>query len=121
MTDNGGTTQTVYTHGLDIDEPLALERSNQYAYYHADGLGSLVSITDGTGNIIQTYTMIPSAILRQRRPSPTALPTLVGNMTKRRAFTSSAYNIADALSPPWLAGPLLSQPSSSDQVVIKRC
>jgi len=56
MTDNSGTTQTVYTHGPNIDEPLSLERDGQYAYYHADGLGSIVSITDDTGNIIQTYT-----------------------------------------------------------------
>jgi RHS repeat-associated protein len=55
MTDNSGATQTVYTHGPGTDEPLALERNNQYVYYHADGLGSIVSITDGAKNIIQTY------------------------------------------------------------------
>jgi RHS repeat-associated protein len=55
MTDGNGTAQTVYTHGPNTDEPLALERNNQYAYYHTDGLGSIVSLTDGARNVLQTY------------------------------------------------------------------
>jgi|GEM_PF-995382 len=56
MTNASGTTQTIYTHGPNIDEPLALERNGQYSYYHADGLGSIVSITDSARSIVQTYT-----------------------------------------------------------------
>jgi hypothetical protein len=54
MTDGTGTSQTVYTHGPGIDEPLAIERDESYAYYHADGLGSIVSITDPSRNVLQT-------------------------------------------------------------------
>jgi RHS repeat-associated protein len=56
MTDGSTTSQTVYTHGPNIDEPLAIERDGSYAYYHADGLGSVVSITDPSRNVLQTYT-----------------------------------------------------------------
>ena len=33
MMNASGTTQTVYTHDPNIDEPLALERNESYAYY----------------------------------------------------------------------------------------
>jgi RHS repeat-associated protein len=56
MTDGTNTSQTVYIHGPNIDEPLAIERDGNYAYYHADGLGSVVSITDPSRNVLQTYT-----------------------------------------------------------------
>lgn len=53
--DTGSVTKTFYTHGPSVDEHLALERSGQNYYYHADGLGNIVSITDATKNIIQSY------------------------------------------------------------------
>lgn len=52
----GGVTQTFYTHSPNIDEPLALERNGQHYYYHADGLGSISTITDTNKNIMQSYT-----------------------------------------------------------------
>lgn len=55
-TDPSGTAvKTFYTHGPGIDEHLALERGGQFDYYHADGLGSIVSITDGNHNVVQSY------------------------------------------------------------------
>ena len=56
LTDNSGTTKTFYTHGPNIDEPVALERSGLYYYYHADGLGSIAAITDQSANVVQSYT-----------------------------------------------------------------
>ena len=36
-----------YIHGPGIDEPLArIDGSGAVAYYHADGLGSIVAMTD---------------------------------------------------------------------------
>jgi len=35
-----------YTHGPGIDEPLIMERGGQSYYYHADGLGSITTLTD---------------------------------------------------------------------------
>lgn len=55
LTENGTTTKTFYTHGPGIDEPLAMERGGQYYYYHTDGLGSVVSITDAAHNDVQSY------------------------------------------------------------------
>ena len=44
-----------YTHGLNIDEPLAMTRSGATSYYHADGLGSITSLSDSTGASAATY------------------------------------------------------------------
>lgn len=52
---NGATEKTVYTHGAGVDEHLALERSGQSYFYHADGLGSIVSITDRNRAVVQSY------------------------------------------------------------------
>ena len=51
--------QAQYTHGSGIDEPLMMKRNiggvwKDY-YYHADGLGSIVSITDESGGVIEKY------------------------------------------------------------------
>ena len=53
--DGGATTRTFYTHGQGIDEPLAMERNGNYYYYHADGLGSITTITDANRNVVQSY------------------------------------------------------------------
>ncbi len=45
-----------FTQGLGIDEPLATYASGVPAYYEADGLGSITSLTDPTGAIANSYT-----------------------------------------------------------------
>ncbi|HXJ17122.1 MAG TPA: RHS repeat-associated core domain-containing protein, partial [Candidatus Polarisedimenticolia bacterium] len=45
-----------YTQGQNIDEPLAMSRSAVTSYYEADGLGSVTSLTNGAGALVQTYT-----------------------------------------------------------------
>ena len=49
-------TKTFYTHGSGTDEHLALERGGSVYCYHADGLGSIVKITDAGKNVVQSYT-----------------------------------------------------------------
>ena len=44
-----------YTHGLGIDEPLIMECGGQSYYYHTDGLGSVVMLTDSSGAVVQSY------------------------------------------------------------------
>jgi RHS repeat-associated protein len=45
-----------FTFGPGIDEPLAVRRTNgPVAYYQADGLGSITSLTDSAGAVVQTY------------------------------------------------------------------
>jgi RHS repeat-associated protein len=51
----GSVTKTWYTQGPGTDEHLALERSGSFYYYHADGLGSIVDITDANRNVVQSY------------------------------------------------------------------
>ncbi len=54
--DDGSTTTTThYVHGPGIDEPLAMVRSGQSYYYHTDGLGSIVAISDNNRAIVQRY------------------------------------------------------------------
>ncbi len=56
FTTAGGTEKTFYTHGPGIDEPLALEWSGSYYYFHADGLGSITHITNAAKTVVQSYT-----------------------------------------------------------------
>ncbi|TMA82907.1 MAG: RHS repeat protein, partial [Deltaproteobacteria bacterium] len=44
-----------YTHGPGIDEPLILEKNNQSFYYHADGLSSIMELTNQSGTVVQRY------------------------------------------------------------------
>jgi RHS repeat-associated protein len=44
-----------YVHGLGIDEPLAVEKGRHAYYYHADGLGSIVGLTNQWGRVVQRY------------------------------------------------------------------
>ena len=54
--DDGATTSTThYTHGPGIDEPLAQTENGQSNYYHADGLGSILALTNSTKEIVQRY------------------------------------------------------------------
>ncbi len=46
---------TEFVHGHGIDEPIAMIKNNQTYYYHADGLGSIIAITDANGNVVQRY------------------------------------------------------------------
>ncbi len=46
---------TEFVHGPGIDEPIAMIRNNQTYYYHADGLGSVIAITDSYGRVVQRY------------------------------------------------------------------
>jgi RHS repeat-associated protein len=45
-----------YAQGPNIDEPLAMLRGGATSFYHADGLGSVTSMSNSAGAIAQTYT-----------------------------------------------------------------
>jgi len=45
-----------YSQGVNIDEPLAMLRSSATSYYHADGVGSITSLSNTAGALAQTYT-----------------------------------------------------------------
>jgi len=45
-----------YSQGLNIDEPLAMDRSSVASFYEADGLGSVTSLSSSAGALAETYT-----------------------------------------------------------------
>jgi RHS repeat-associated protein len=45
-----------YTQTDSIDEPVAMLRSSATSYFHADGLGSVTSLSSAAGAIANTYT-----------------------------------------------------------------
>lgn len=45
-----------YSQTQNIDEPLAMLRSSATSYYHADGLGSVTSLSNAAGALAQSYT-----------------------------------------------------------------
>jgi RHS repeat-associated protein len=55
-TNASGTAVARYSQGLNIDEPLAMLRGGATSFYHADGLGSVTSLSSSAGAISNTYT-----------------------------------------------------------------
>ena len=53
--DGSNTMQVHYTFGLFADEPLISNRNGQNYYYLADKLGSIMEITDDTGQVVKSY------------------------------------------------------------------
>ena len=51
----GGNLLAYYTQGAGIDEPLGITESGGTSYYHADGLGSITSLTGGSGQLANSY------------------------------------------------------------------
>ena len=55
-TNAAGAVVARYEQTQNIDEPLAMLRSSATSYYHADGLGSISSLSNAAGSIANTYT-----------------------------------------------------------------
>ena len=55
-TNSSGAVVARYEDTQNIDEPLAMLRSGPTSYYHADGLGSVTSLSNAAGSIANTYT-----------------------------------------------------------------
>ena len=53
--DGSGSVVAHFTQGAGIDEPLAIASAGGTYYYHADGLGSITSLTDGSGQLAASY------------------------------------------------------------------
>jgi RHS repeat-associated protein len=51
----GGNLLAHFTQGAGIDEPLAVTGTGGNYFYHADGLGSITSLTDGSGQLAASY------------------------------------------------------------------
>jgi len=55
-TNSSGAVVARYEPTQNIDEPLAMLRSGATSYFHADGLGSITSLSNAAGSIANTYT-----------------------------------------------------------------
>ncbi|MCP3867526.1 MAG: hypothetical protein GY703_05390 [Gammaproteobacteria bacterium] len=53
--DSGGALLAHYSYGPGMDQLLMVQRSGETFFYHTDGLGSVVAITDTDGNLVQRY------------------------------------------------------------------
>ncbi|HEX4921665.1 MAG TPA: RHS repeat-associated core domain-containing protein [Candidatus Bathyarchaeia archaeon] len=53
--DQSGNVLARYTQGKNIDEAFSQLRSGAASYYHADGLGSITSLSNPAGTLAQTY------------------------------------------------------------------
>jgi RHS repeat-associated protein len=53
--DTGGNVVARYSQGSGIDRPLAELRSGAASYYEADALGSVTSLTNAQGAVVNTY------------------------------------------------------------------
>lgn len=53
--DGANALQTRYSHGDQVDQPLALERAGQSYFYQADHQGSVRQLTDSLGAIANSY------------------------------------------------------------------
>ncbi|RLJ15756.1 hypothetical protein DJ030_17965 [bacterium endosymbiont of Escarpia laminata] len=53
--DDLGNRLVSYTYAPGMDQLLMMERDGQTWFYHTDGLGSVVAITDVAGNLVQRY------------------------------------------------------------------
>lgn len=54
--DSSGNALARYTHGSVVDEDLSSIRGGATAYYQADGLGSITSLSNATAALTNTYT-----------------------------------------------------------------
>lgn len=50
---NGKSLTASYVFGNNIDEALQMKRGNNFYYYHANQLGSTMTLTDKSGNIVE--------------------------------------------------------------------
>jgi RHS repeat-associated protein len=55
-TNSSGAVVARYAETQNIDEPVAMLRSGATSYFHADGLGSVTTLSNAAGSIANTYT-----------------------------------------------------------------
>ncbi len=89
-TNTAGTIQARYLYGPGIDELLELKRGTTTSSYSADGLGSIVHLTNATGAIAERYTYETFGKLTIKNPTGTTLATsALGN---RFTFTGREWD-----------------------------
>ena len=54
--DSAGNLLARYNHELEADTPLSMFRSGTASYYERDGIGSVMSLSNSAGALVNTYT-----------------------------------------------------------------
>ncbi len=89
-TDASGAIQASYVYGAGIDEPLRLVRGATTSYYHADGLGSVTTLTDASGAVVERASYDVFGAVQLTNASGAIIPTsTVGN---RFLFTGREFD-----------------------------
>ena len=91
--DGTGALQQVYVHGAKVDELLTKISSTGAVYYHADGSGSTVALTDETGSVVESYTYDAFGAATIWNASGAAIPS--SGYQNRFLFTGREW-LADA-------------------------
>ncbi len=73
--EDGTQARARYLYGPGIDEPLEMKRGTTTSYYSADGLGSIVHLTNASGNITERYTYETFGKLTIKNAGGTEIPT----------------------------------------------
>lgn len=84
--DQTGNITAKYTHGPNIDEPLAVQQGTNTYYYHADGLGSITALSNASGSIVQTYSYDSFGNM-----------TATGNIRQPFTYTAREYDYATGM------------------------
>ena len=51
--------QATYIFGISVDDVLQMQRGSNTYYYHKNHLGSVMALTDGSGNLVERYEYDP--------------------------------------------------------------
>ena len=57
--DAANAVQATYLFGISVDDVLQMQRGSNTYYYHKNHLGSVVALTDGSGNLVERYEYDP--------------------------------------------------------------
>ncbi|MDD4909483.1 MAG: DUF6531 domain-containing protein [Candidatus Omnitrophica bacterium] len=79
-----------YIYGTGIDEPILMQRGENAYYYHFDGLGSVVNLTDSSGSKVESYTYDAYGNPIIHDPSSNIL--LQSSVGNRYMFTGREYD-----------------------------
>jgi len=94
-TDATGTLQAQYVYGAGLDEPLRMVRGGVTSYYHADGLGSVVGLSQSAGALVERYAYDVYGTPRITNAGGTVLTqSAIGN---RFLFTGREWDAAPEL------------------------
>ncbi len=70
----GGSLKRKFIYGPGIDEPICMTSSGVTHYYHFDGLGSVVAISDTAADIVERYSYDVFGLNPYRGPVPPPPP-----------------------------------------------